>query len=412
MKVTFRELIQNLHVSTSIRERIKIFGTEDVQFKIVTWVTVSPSPDTFDSLSGGELILYQEQVDENRAQRIVRLACEAHLTGVLFVRENILYPCDDFLDHLSSEYEIPIAVFPKEINLGAFEKVSNELIIRMKNPEIIEESFISDFLFQEDRHKLLSAIEQAEGLFLDPKSFYQIAVLKVKLFGGNRETKVTEEFIYQAIFGHIKREKWHCYCMHFGHLLILLMESTESDVHGKENYHLLINTLEKMKKNYPNVTCKAALGRSNQNITRIKASFDEALFIMNMFSVLSKCSESEDVVSYYDIGFYQLLRVSHNTEEYIRFYKERVGALEKYDKENGTDLLFTLRQYLENDCNLNKTAQIMYVHGNTLRYRFNKIEEVLDIDFKNTNDLMQLYICLYIANYMGICSSETNKSTC
>ena len=164
-----------------------------------------------------------------------------------------------------------------------------------------------------------------------------------------------------------------------------------------------------MKKRYPDVKFRAAVGRSYQPITSVKESFDEAVFILNMFAALTKNRE-EELINYYDIGFYQILRASHNTEQFLQFYRERIGVLEESDKVNGTDLTESLWVYLENSCNFNLASQAMYVHINTLRYRFNKIEELMHINLKDMYQLLPLYICYYIKNYMNITSDDNIKS--
>ena len=66
------------------------------------------------------------------------------------------------------------------------------------------------------------------------------------------------------------------------------------------------------------------------------------------------------------------------------------GMLENYDVENGADLLETLRVYVETGCNQSETAQKLYVHLNTLKYRLKRINEIAGVDFKDRDTLFHI----------------------
>lgn len=53
-----------------------------------------------------------------------------------------------------------------------------------------------------------------------------------------------------------------------------------------------------------------------------------------------------------------------------------LDAIARYDEENQTDLLFTLRTYLENDCNAQKCGRLLFLHRNSLVYRIRRIQDI------------------------------------
>lgn len=56
--------------------------------------------------------------------------------------------------------------------------------------------------------------------------------------------------------------------------------------------------------------------------------------------------------------------------------------------------LHTLRSWLENDMSIQKTADALHIHKNTLYYRLEKIENLTNL---NTTDLDHV-VLLYIGN--------------
>lgn len=71
-----------------------------------------------------------------------------------------------------------------------------------------------------------------------------------------------------------------------------------------------------------------------------------------------------------------------------------IVMLARYDKENGGDYVRTLKQYLDNQLNAVKTAQDLYIHRATMKYRLKRIETLTGIDFENSEKILYLNMSL------------------
>lgn len=69
-------------------------------------------------------------------------------------------------------------------------------------------------------------------------------------------------------------------------------------------------------------------------------------------------------------------------------------VLSKYDQENQGDYIHTLKLYLDNQLNAVKTAQDLFIHRATMKYRLKRIETLTGIDFKNPKQLLYLNMSL------------------
>ena len=69
-----------------------------------------------------------------------------------------------------------------------------------------------------------------------------------------------------------------------------------------------------------------------------------------------------------------------------------LSVLEEYDRENHTSLRETLTVFLQNHCSILETANKMYVHRNTVKYRIARIQDITGLSFDNTEDLK--YLCV------------------
>ena len=70
-------------------------------------------------------------------------------------------------------------------------------------------------------------------------------------------------------------------------------------------------------------------------------------------------------------------------------------TLEAYDREYGTELLDTLRVLFRYDFNWKKSATAMFVHVNTLRYRYDKIGQVLEQDLGRMEVRTNLFVAIH-----------------
>lgn len=76
--------------------------------------------------------------------------------------------------------------------------------------------------------------------------------------------------------------------------------------------------------------------------------------------------------------------------------------LSKLLENHGDSLLETLFAYFEMNGNVSQTADKLFIHRNTLQYRFRKIKEITGFDVYNIDDLVQLRLAVLQYRYFGI----------
>ena len=85
------------------------------------------------------------------------------------------------------------------------------------------------------------------------------------------------------------------------------------------------------------------------------------------------------MLAFEDTGAYRLLlpAMSEDPAELERFYSETVEPLVAYDEQYETELVATVETYLENDGNVAATAQQLFTHRHTIRYRLERAPRAL-----------------------------------
>ncbi len=87
--------------------------------------------------------------------------------------------------------------------------------------------------------------------------------------------------------------------------------------------------------------------------------------------------------------------LENQTPERLEYFVEStLGALVAYDQERGERLLETLQVYLAADRSVGRSAELLYVHPNTLRNRLRKVEELLGLSLDSTDSLVDVCLAL------------------
>jgi len=101
------------------------------------------------------------------------------------------------------------------------------------------------------------------------------------------------------------------------------------------------------------------------------------------------------VSSFDDLGVAALLFQVENHTDLEEFVERWIGPLVAYDAEHGTHLTETLRVLLETR-SLRATAEMLFVHKSTLKYRIKRINELLEADYQDSETFFNLHVALRI----------------
>src|SRR5215207_4393671 len=117
-------------------------------------------------------------------------------------------------------------------------------------------------------------------------------------------------------------------------------------------------------------------------------------------------AEGGRLLAFEDTGAYRLLlpAMSEDPAELERFYAETVEPLVAYDEQYETELVSTVETYLENDGNIAATAQQLFTHRHTIRYRLERARELCGHDVTSTEGREKLGLGLKAMRVLGIAS--------
>lgn len=98
------------------------------------------------------------------------------------------------------------------------------------------------------------------------------------------------------------------------------------------------------------------------------------------------------ILNYSDLGVFSMFIKGHQLENIQQIIPTGLYHL----WENEEDLFLTLYTFFISNRNYKKTAETLFLHSKTIRYRLNKIEQLLEIDLTNPIQLVNYEVGTYL----------------
>lgn len=152
---------------------------------------------------------------------------------------------------------------------------------------------------------------------------------------------------------------------------------------------------------FKNLNDSLNIPNSHTGVSEIFSNLNEAKEMY--FQALATAKLNKKPIDFFEIAYPQplftLIKLKHDINYFIR---RDLISLSEQDKINGTEYFKTLKIFLFNFKDHLKTASDLFIHRNTLLYRLNKIEKILNFSFDDNN------ICLSYLNTLQILEIDSN----
>ncbi len=140
---------------------------------------------------------------------------------------------------------------------------------------------------------------------------------------------------------------------------------------------------------------QAGVSRRIQRLDRLVSYYEQAQSALELGIWLQR---SFTFTSYDTLSSFLIFHRISNPDLDL-FVHQKIQALFTYDQEHDTDLCATLQVYLEQAKSLAKTAEILFIHRNTVRYRIHNCTELINSDLEDGNQIFAFILSLRILEY-------------
>ncbi|AIK37395.1 PucR family transcriptional regulator [Bacillus pseudomycoides] len=179
-------------------------------------------------------------------------------------------------------------------------------------------------------------------------------------------------------------------------ILLTSLDNLSQPSHEINNFvERFVNTMEKR---YEIKSIKPAFSSVYSDYQKISKAYKETLIVLSIKEKFP--SDTANIHGYQNMGIYQLIDLLLEQRKQEEYENQALQKLHKYDCKYNSNLVETLEIFLNNDSNTSEVAKVLNIHVNTLSYRLKRICEISEIDLKDPNQKMVLYLDLKLQKFM------------
>lgn len=186
----------------------------------------------------------------------------------------------------------------------------------------------------------------------------------------------------------------NCYCTYYRNCITIIL-GIDKSFNDIENYIKDFHSKLQQSMNKPISICASA-GYQMENLFLAWRECE------TIYTISTRCKIKDDIITYHSLGIYSLLSLIPNSNIADDFIARYVTPLKKYQEIHKLELIETLNNYYKSNCNIKKTAEIMFTHPNTISYRLQRIKEILDKDIDDPETKLELRITLKLSDMKTI----------
>jgi sugar diacid utilization regulator len=173
--------------------------------------------------------------------------------------------------------------------------------------------------------------------------------------------------------------------------VITLLPASEGERHRLTDKARSIQ--EHLRAGRPSLRATAGIGSRVSRLDDLAQSYREALACVQLARAMGT---PEAVLDYGELGLFRLFMDLPDRTRPVELVRQELGALQAYDRRHASDLLATLRAYVEEDGNLKNASERSHIHVNSLKYRLERITQLLKTDVR----VAERRFCLRLAFQM------------
>lgn len=301
--------------------------------------------------------------------------------------DNRHYLC---IDHTKSNIDETTAVILKQI----FSVIALELSsMQVQNRTFSQKNYFDSFFYMlTDKKK--KSVEEIQ-LICDSYSFpYQLKRICVTFECLDKENRMFRSLYNGINHEMIRLDFKYFLCNHDNRIVIFFLYSKQvSNAKALELANQAVSQLMEALRDYHSFF-RLGISRCHISCSSIAIAYEESLQALHL---QTEFTETSLVNSYSEQYAYHVLK-QLSSYEINKIYADTVKELVSYDQENRSELLLTLKTYLESSLNLTDTAQKLFIHRNTLTTRLTLVKKLLCCEISAVEDIFRLYL--------GICAWE------
>ncbi|WP_010237390.1 PucR family transcriptional regulator [Clostridium arbusti] len=404
MLITCNSILKLQHL-----EKMKVVAGKGGMNKVIRWIHVVENPQVSEWVKGGELLFITGLVikdDVNTLLQLVKDLIDRDLSGLVINTGPYITETPKEVKELADKFDFPIFELPFEVKLIDVTQSICRAIFMNKVEKESMDSFMKEIIFGESTFTD-EILNRASFYGYNSSKNYCALVVDIDDFRNFiRDKKITDEEAIIEIKQNIEQiilnvmNKWRkkiLYVMQRDSI-ILMMPVREWNNNYDTIESIAEDIIKGVKEKFNDLTVSIGIGCKFNELKDFKKSVDQA---QKALKIVKVCGEKSSVKKYSKVGIYRMFFQMDNQEEMKEIYHETLDKLIEYDEKSESDLFKTLEAYVAEGANLGRAAEKLFIHRNTMKYRMNKMEEILKCDLKDINTLLEFAEAIKIGKFLN-----------
>lgn len=135
------------------------------------------------------------------------------------------------------------------------------------------------------------------------------------------------------------------------------------------------------------------------NIRELRSAYEQTEAAIR-YGHMFESNQADRIYFYKNYYIYHFFEIVSGTMDLGTLYYKKMNMLMEEDLKKQTNNVELLDTYLMNNRKISQTAQILFMHRNSVIYRIKKIEEILDVDLENHDDFFRVDFSLHLLKYL------------
>ncbi|NLY56053.1 MAG: hypothetical protein GX058_06045 [Firmicutes bacterium] len=372
----------------------------------IRWVHICELPSSGERLLGNELVLTTGEILRTRAERMefIQGLALAKIAALVLFFDSGARKVPSYWTELADEWSIPVLLAPpgssyirvcEEANLLLQMEGSKETSWRMLRAEPLITTrimaFFQDVLAGEIAGRGVVELA-ADRLGLPAGSRYSVLIFNYRRSWQADEMHET----IAAVSNIISDSTLPAWCIPAdfwqNRLAIVVSVGEEETAEKLRQFASVLNS--RLEQRFPKYRAsRIGIGRAYP-IYELPKSYREARQASEGPGIQEQSTPF--IQHFRDLGLYRLLYAIEDKRELVAFYRESIAPLVEHDRTYKHELLRTLEVYFQYEGNLTETAQALYIHRHTLRYRLQRVEQLTGLKLKKFDERLTLLLGLMI----------------
>ncbi|WP_278403003.1 PucR family transcriptional regulator [Megamonas rupellensis] len=381
--------------------KMKIIAGNKGLHKIIRWSYKAESIHLAKWVHGGELLIVSKMVIHEKDFNLYNFLKEAislNISGaLLLIGPNYIEQIPQSVIDLSNQKHFPLFLIPWDTPLvDIFEELGHAIasinLINDKHKDLLF-SIIFNTNLSLDYLKYQS--QEVNFSFDGYLQFFEINFLLPQSENAIILNDVDKDTICQFIHTLFENEHIPILSSSYTKNIIALINVNNTSLDTLNT--LFPQILNYIKENYPNYIVNIGIGTRQKSLEKYKLSYEQASKCIN----LAIKQKQKNMIYYYEqLGLYQLFYDINNKTLLENFVHNILYSLMAYDKKYNTNLIQTLEVYLNKNCNLNQTAETLFIHRNTIKYRLQRIEEITNTSLNDAFTRLNFFNAILIKKFL------------